>query len=188
MIRRPPRSTLFPYTTLFRSHARHLLMRVDSVPAARALLGSLVDGTPGRPQVTTATPWEVRPDSCLNVAVTAEGLEVLGASLSGFPAEFSQGPVARAGVVGDVGPCDPAHWLPVFTGPGLHLRPSLSAVSPEAREQATDALLAGTAPGLTELDRVDADVLPNRTDHFGYVDGISRSEERRVGKERRSRW
>src|SRR5256884_9308591 len=24
MIRRPPRSTLFPYTTLFRSHARHL--------------------------------------------------------------------------------------------------------------------------------------------------------------------
>src|SRR2546425_3435829 len=28
MIRRPPRSTLFPYTTLFRSHAeRHLLAR-----------------------------------------------------------------------------------------------------------------------------------------------------------------
>src|SRR2546430_4554727 len=24
MIRRPPRSTLFPYTTLFRSHAKHL--------------------------------------------------------------------------------------------------------------------------------------------------------------------
>src|ERR1044071_10293186 len=24
MIRRPPRSTLFPYTTLFRSHGRHL--------------------------------------------------------------------------------------------------------------------------------------------------------------------
>src|SRR5258708_20710430 len=25
MIRRPPRSTLFPYTTLFRSHSAHLL-------------------------------------------------------------------------------------------------------------------------------------------------------------------
>src|SRR3712207_8021731 len=25
MIRRPPRSTLFPYTTLFRSHLRHVL-------------------------------------------------------------------------------------------------------------------------------------------------------------------
>src|SRR3712207_8944475 len=27
MIRRPPRSTLFPYTTLFRSEDRHLLVR-----------------------------------------------------------------------------------------------------------------------------------------------------------------
>src|SRR3712207_9354048 len=27
MIRRPPRSTLFPYTTLFRSQARHALRR-----------------------------------------------------------------------------------------------------------------------------------------------------------------
>src|SRR5256885_6346553 len=28
MIRRPPRSTLFPYTTLFRSHLGHALLRV----------------------------------------------------------------------------------------------------------------------------------------------------------------
>src|SRR3989442_9735342 len=34
MIRRPPRSTLFPYTTLFRSHAvayQHAVTRVDDV-------------------------------------------------------------------------------------------------------------------------------------------------------------
>src|SRR5256885_7139967 len=31
MIRRPPRSTLFPYTTLFRSHARGRLIRIDAV-------------------------------------------------------------------------------------------------------------------------------------------------------------
>src|SRR5260370_38144710 len=36
MIRRPPRSTLFPYTTLFRAHAR--VLSVD-VSAARALPG-----------------------------------------------------------------------------------------------------------------------------------------------------
>src|SRR5256885_15140243 len=30
MIRRPPRSTLFPYTTLFRSHQRRLRSRRDS--------------------------------------------------------------------------------------------------------------------------------------------------------------
>src|SRR2546422_8920758 len=29
MIRRPPRSTLFPYTTLFRSHARRLLTGLE---------------------------------------------------------------------------------------------------------------------------------------------------------------
>lgn len=154
-------------------HARHLLMRVNSVPAARALLGSLVDGTPGRPQVTPATTWEVKPESCLNVAVTAEGLAVLGASLAGFPAEFTQGAVARAGVVGDVGPSAPEHWRPVFTRPGLHLLFSLTAMSPEERDAATGGLLAGTAPGLTELDRLDADLLPGRVDHFGYVDGIS---------------
>src|SRR3712207_7783912 len=44
MIRRPPRSTLFPYTTLFRSghlEARvrgHLRRRVDADPRARAVV------------------------------------------------------------------------------------------------------------------------------------------------------
>ncbi|HZH23121.1 MAG TPA: hypothetical protein VEZ18_23300 [Geodermatophilus sp.] len=154
-------------------HARHLLLRVDSAPAARALLGSLVDGTPGRPQVTRATSWTDRPDTTLTVAVTAEGLAALEVSLATFPTEFTEGAVARARIVGDVGPSDPAHWRPVFTAPGLHLLLSLTAMTPEAREQATDALLAGTAPGLTELDRLDGDLLPGRVDHFGYVDGIS---------------
>src|SRR3712207_8473134 len=30
MIRRPPRSTLFPYTTLFRSHGQHRLEGIDA--------------------------------------------------------------------------------------------------------------------------------------------------------------
>src|SRR2546430_9137179 len=36
MIRRPPRSTLFPYTTLFRSASRHRLSRSDSSSAKPA--------------------------------------------------------------------------------------------------------------------------------------------------------
>src|SRR3712207_8087508 len=36
MIRRPPRSTLFPYTTLFRSHAQHVRVRRVH-PAARTV-------------------------------------------------------------------------------------------------------------------------------------------------------
>src|SRR3712207_8632878 len=36
MIRRPPRSTLFPYTTLFRSHVFGSFQAKDNVPAARS--------------------------------------------------------------------------------------------------------------------------------------------------------
>src|SRR5260370_35272668 len=34
MIRRPPRSTLFPYTTLFRSHYRHVALLSYAPPGA----------------------------------------------------------------------------------------------------------------------------------------------------------
>src|SRR3712207_8816010 len=62
MIRRPPRSTLFPYTTLFRS-ARHAAVELerplaaadDGVGAVRAAVGLLVrhgrDDAPGARQV-----------------------------------------------------------------------------------------------------------------------------------------
>ena len=156
--------------------ARHLVLRVDSAPRAREFLASLVDGTSGRPQVTTAVPWTQKPDACLNLSLTPAGLRALGVpeeSLSTFPAEFRQGAAARAGVVGDVGPSDPAHWRPVFTDPGFHLLLSLFAASRKALDRATRDLLAGCAPGLTELDRLDAALLPSQVDHFGYVDGIS---------------
>src|SRR3712207_6958501 len=46
MIRRPPRSTLFPYTTLFRSRARSLLLTVRAV-ADQVDIKVLVDGVGG---------------------------------------------------------------------------------------------------------------------------------------------
>ncbi len=156
--------------------ARHLVLRVDSAPAARELLGSLVDGGSRRPQITTGTPWTEKPQVCLNLSVTAGGLRALGVpeeSLAGFPEEFTAGAEARADRVGDVGPSAPEHWLPVFRDPGFHLLFSLFGQSAAAVEQATDGLLAGTAPGLTELCRLDAALLGDHVDHFGYVDGIS---------------
>src|SRR2546425_9161020 len=53
MIRRPPRSTLFPYTTLFRSHpyTEGLLAAVPRIDAPRARLHAI----PG--QVPAATDW-----------------------------------------------------------------------------------------------------------------------------------
>src|SRR5256885_5773934 len=40
MIRRPPRSTLFPYTTLFRSPQRHVALRTASL--------AIATGSPGQ--------------------------------------------------------------------------------------------------------------------------------------------
>src|SRR5438093_8037667 len=49
MIRRPPRSTLFPYTTLFRSHlvdllGRHRTVDGERLPAHQVGLGELLCG------------------------------------------------------------------------------------------------------------------------------------------------
>src|SRR4029453_19580551 len=43
MIRRPPRSTLFPYTTLFRSMAGWIPFRCQSVGDALILWGKMLD-------------------------------------------------------------------------------------------------------------------------------------------------
>src|SRR2546422_6601800 len=51
MIRRPPRSTLFPYTTLFRSGPS---ATASTVPSSRALLRSSSVVEPGRPSRTSA--------------------------------------------------------------------------------------------------------------------------------------
>src|SRR3712207_7985433 len=50
MIRRPPRSTLFPYTTLFRSLSYALALRVPALPPTWAHSAcSTVDGVQGEP-------------------------------------------------------------------------------------------------------------------------------------------
>jgi Dyp-type peroxidase family len=156
--------------------ARHLLLRVDVAGDARRALGSLVDGNDRRPQVTTGTPWAVKPDCCLNLSITFAGLRALGIpeeSLGSFPQEFAAGAASRADRVGDVGPSAPAQWLPVFRDQDLHVLLSLFGQTQQAVDHATDDLLAGVTPGLAELCRLDAASLGARVDHFGYVDGIS---------------
>src|SRR3712207_9541241 len=51
MIRRPPRSTLFPYTTLFRSADRARLAGAEQREPARAV------GTVGHPEARDAQPF-----------------------------------------------------------------------------------------------------------------------------------
>src|SRR3712207_8822390 len=63
MIRRPPRSTLFPYTTLFRSRP------TDDRALPVRFFGAFGPGAPGRAAVSTATlmtlgtPTSIRPRS-----------------------------------------------------------------------------------------------------------------------------
>src|SRR3712207_8180534 len=48
MMRRPPRSTLFPYTTLFRSHGEVVAVDPDAHPVVAEDVGSLVPGGVGQ--------------------------------------------------------------------------------------------------------------------------------------------
>src|SRR2546425_5494736 len=57
MIRRPPRSTLFPYTTLFRSHRVRLAVRdhlrvKDDADVGKRDLADLIDRFIGDPHIT----------------------------------------------------------------------------------------------------------------------------------------
>src|SRR5947207_12728162 len=62
MIRRPPRSTLFPYTTLFRSFMFYLFAYTIAILGAFAVIVAL--GTPGEDNMNIedyAGLWSVRP-------------------------------------------------------------------------------------------------------------------------------
>src|SRR5256886_9166664 len=68
MIRRPPRSTLFPYTTLFRSPV------VADFGIAKAVVSSRVDGTSTNPGLTHAglalgTPSYMSPEQAMGETV-----------------------------------------------------------------------------------------------------------------------
>jgi Dyp-type peroxidase family len=155
---------------------RHFGLSVHTVGAARGFLGALAGGDPDVPAVTTAAPWVVKPDSCVNLGVTYPGLvalEVPSQHLASFPAEYAQGAARRAEIVGDTGASAPAHWLPWLVDPGLHLLLSVFAQSPDALDLTTKQLQQAWSPGCVELGRVDGQLLPGNVAHFGYRDGLS---------------
>src|SRR5256885_14248215 len=59
MIRRPPRSTLFPYTTLFRSHTMPDLFTPDGFVSAQMVCHALAKGgTDTAKQITALEGWQ----------------------------------------------------------------------------------------------------------------------------------
>src|SRR5260221_5061902 len=58
MIRRPPRSTLFPYTTLFRSHADAVLSRSNAQGLVRDTTACKISFDPRRKHCATTRHFE----------------------------------------------------------------------------------------------------------------------------------
>ncbi|MFZ0119816.1 MAG: hypothetical protein WAN20_04510 [Pseudonocardiaceae bacterium] len=156
--------------------ARYFGLSVRESTGARTLLATLAASDPAVPTITTAHPWGVKPQYCVNLGVTFTGLVALGvspASLTSFPAEYREGAVQRATTVGDVGTSAPDKWLRWLVDPGLHLLLMLSAQSGEALDAATKRLEQLWSAGCVELGRHDGASLPGDIAHFGYRDGLS---------------
>jgi deferrochelatase/peroxidase EfeB len=153
-------------------------MNALSVVVLRVLNPAVARGQLGQLAITTATPWSMKPDLCVNVALTHAGLAALGlpaGSLESFPAEFAEGAVARASHVGDVGPSAPEHWRPSLTGEGVHVLLLVFAKDLETRDREVSRLRdVWTRDGIAAaVDVLNGGMLPGDVAHFGYRDGYS---------------
>src|SRR2546426_10584511 len=148
MIRRPPRSTLFPYTTLFRSQVQLPGLRDESL--AEAVVALLAHDAEPRclVQASSRAQLALGPERDLAVARLAREAHALA---------HEAGPEARTTRLR-------LHQQQAQLGHGLRARDE------EHRAHQLAALLRHPAP------------LSFR------VVALGRSEERRVGKECRSRW
>jgi Dyp-type peroxidase family len=117
----------------------------------------------------------------VTVAFTWNGLAALGldrASLASFPAEFRQGMVARADILGDTGANHPDHWVGGLANPGLHAIVILFARDDAEHDRcvAEHQKLIAACQGVEVLSVLDLKAVPpldHAHDHFGYRDRLS---------------
>lgn len=162
--------------------ARHFALKVADAARASSLLGRLLTGDVSCPKITNAKLWDNKPEYCLNLGITFDGLQKLGVSLDAlekFPAVFQDGPadLARATRNGDIekSPSDPKNWILGRKLKPVHLMLSLYADNSAVLEKHTQLLRAAFALHAMTLAHppFDAKALPNDSVHFGYRDGIS---------------
>jgi Dyp-type peroxidase family len=144
----------------------------------RAWLGDILDKVASAREASASIETERQ---WVSVAFTFAGLGALGvneASLTTFPDEFRQGMVARAQMLGDMGPNHPDRWIGGLASPRLHAIAILFARDVAERQRATRehrAHLART-PSVEVLSSLDLDATPpfdHAHDHFGYRDRLS---------------
>src|SRR5258708_39016796 len=171
MIRRPPRSTLFPYTTLFRSgrFRQDLYYRLNVI---EVLLPPLRERREDLPALCRALLARLSQESGLPMPEIDE-LSVQQIARLPLPGNVREleNLLHRAITLGEDGPLriDPEMQLPCGTPPAPPAPPASASPSPSLSP-------SRPVPPGGPLSPTDAD-LPR-----------DRSEERRVGKECRSRW
>ena len=151
--------------------SRYFGLSVRESTGTRAFLTTLVGNDPTVPSITTAQPWAMKPEYCVNLGITFRGLaalEVPQASLASFPVEYREGAVARAATVGDVGTSAPDQWLPWLADPGLHLLLLLSAQSSAALDSATKPPQQASSPSVAALGRHDAPSCAGHAPRFAW--------------------
>ena len=156
---------------------RVFVLEVVSAERAAQFLAATVSGDSSIPQLTAGTLWTTKPSSCLNVGFTHAGLAAMRlpeASLASFPAEFVEGAVKRAPLVGDIGDSAPEHWRGNLAGNAVHLLLFLFAQSTEVLERVSATLrtMFAEGPAFKELSSHDGGALPGNVAHFGYTDGF----------------
>jgi Dyp-type peroxidase family len=155
---------------------RVLVLGVANPGVARRFAGALVSGDSSNPQLSTATVWNTKPEFCVNLGLTYNGLAALQVpsdSLASFPEEFATGPAARAAHIGDTGASAPENWRAPFTTPGVHALLFVFAQSETVLDRVTSELRSAFAGGWTELSVLEARSLPGELAHFGYRDGFA---------------
>src|SRR2546427_5672290 len=181
MIRRPPRSTLFPYTTLFRSR---LLERGERAGELRRLSRG-----EGIERLKHERPVLVRRLYCalarsLQVEAKLESVPRGG----GQPGELlGHFPARRVGALGEAWVAAERQGRDTAPPPGdaprevgAHLHARFGELEKPARVRAIRGQVASHL-----VDEAGAEVRRQRNHR---ASGTLRSEERRVGKECRSRW
>lgn len=155
--------------------AGYIFARIDDPAAAARWIAELTG------EVLTAAPWSAKPESGVNIAFTYAGLAALAlptATLASFPAEFRDGMAARATVLGDAGPSDPASWERPFGTTDVHVLVMISAAHDDALRAHDERIRAGIARagGVTIVHDEVGRALPDNREHFGFADGFAQPD------------
>ena len=155
---------------------RTIVWRIDNAEHARQCLRRLADIGAGACTVQNAVAWETKPEYCLNIGLSADGLRALGVpndSMMTFPPEFLAGALGRAAFVGDSGVNDPANWIPAFNSDQVHMLVWLNASSVDVLDSVSTKLRNEWSGAITEMFSRDGYLPADHRAHFGFVDGIS---------------